>query len=69
MHIRFVAILITATLLTTQALALNTPCSGRKGGVARCQGKLFVCKDGSISQSKLSCSADEQFKGPAGKGK
>ncbi len=34
----------------------NHPCSGRKGGVARCAGKKFVCNDGSISKSKYSCS-------------
>jgi hypothetical protein len=39
------------------ALAANTPCSGGKGGIARCQGNLFLCNDGSISGSKRSCPA------------
>ena len=39
------------------AWAGNTPCSGRKGGVDRCEGELFLCNDGSISASKKSCSA------------
>ncbi|HHZ8330796.1 hypothetical protein [Pseudomonas aeruginosa] len=40
-----------------EAIAANTPCSGRKGGVAGCDGDLFLCNDGSISGSKKSCSA------------
>jgi len=42
---------------TLEALAANTPCSGRKGGIAGCDGDLFLCNDGSISGSKKSCSA------------
>ncbi|MHB9796204.1 YdcA family protein [Pseudomonas sp. MT3] len=42
---------------TTLALAANTPCSGSKGGIARCQGDLFLCNDGSISGSKKRCPA------------
>ena len=37
--------------------AANYPCSGKKGGVARCDGELWVCNDGSISGSKRDCSA------------
>lgn len=37
------------------ALAGNQPCSGRKGGIARCDGELFLCRDGSISASKKNC--------------
>lgn len=37
--------------------AANTPCSGRKGGIAGCQGETFICNDGSVSASKRSCSA------------
>ncbi|MDH0142824.1 MULTISPECIES: hypothetical protein [Pseudomonadaceae] len=40
-----------------EAIAANTPCSGRKGGIAGCDGDLFLCIDGSISGSKKSCSA------------
>ncbi|MCU1716558.1 hypothetical protein [Pseudomonas sp. 5P_3.1_Bac2] len=41
----------------TISAAANQPCSGKKGGVARCDGELFVCKDGSISASKRRCAA------------
>mgnify|MGYP006272765185 CR=1 FL=1 len=54
------------TLLTTvsallmfsaaNAHAQNTPCSGKKGGISHCSGSKFVCNDGSISQSKKTCS-------------
>ncbi|UVL54517.1 MULTISPECIES: hypothetical protein [unclassified Pseudomonas] len=44
-------------LAASTALAGNTPCSGRKGGIAGCDGDLFLCNDGSISASKKSCSA------------
>lgn len=37
------------------AFAENTPCSGKKGGVAHCRGNLFVCQDGSTSGSKKDC--------------
>lgn len=37
--------------------AANTPCSGRKGGIAGCQGETFLCNDGSVSASKKSCFA------------
>ncbi len=43
--------------LGTSALAANQPCSGRKGGIAGCDGDTFLCNDGSISASKRSCSA------------
>lgn len=50
------------TLLLTFGLAhlsqaANYPCSGKKGGVARCDGALWLCNDGSISGSKRNCSA------------
>ena len=35
--------------------ARNTPCSGKKGGVARCLGEKFLCNDGSTSASKKTC--------------
>ncbi|KAF0864619.1 hypothetical protein [Pseudomonas sp. LD120] len=38
---------------TTQAG--NQPCSGNKGGIAGCDGELFLCNDGSISGSKKNC--------------
>jgi len=46
------------TLAAVQAaLAANTPCSGRKGGISHCQGATFICNDGSVSASKKSCAA------------
>jgi hypothetical protein len=47
----------TIATLALQADAANTPCSGRKGGIAGCDGELFLCNDGSISGSKRSCQA------------
>lgn len=45
-----------ATLvITAPAFATNYPCSKSKGGVDRCQGSKFVCRDGSISSSKRKC--------------
>ena len=44
-------------LLCQIAAAANTPCSGKKGGIDRCQGDTFVCSDGSVSASKKSCTA------------
>ncbi len=44
-------------LISADAWAGNTPCSGKKGGIDRCDGELFLCNDGSISASKRSCSA------------
>ncbi len=41
---------------TSASLAANTPCSGKKGGVAYCRGGKFVCNDGSTSASKKTCS-------------
>lgn len=46
-------------LLSAQAaLAANTPCSGRKGGISHCQGSTFICNDGSVSASRKDCSAE-----------
>jgi len=44
-------------LLATPAEGANKPCSGRKGGIAHCQGDTFVCNDGSVSASRKSCQA------------
>ena len=43
--------------LALPAIGANTPCSGKKGGIAGCQGDTFICNDGSVSASKKSCSA------------
>lgn len=48
---------LSALFLTQTSYAANYPCSGSKGGVARCDGELFICNDGSISGSKRNCSA------------
>jgi hypothetical protein len=37
------------------AAATRTPCSGKKGGVDRCENGKFICKDGSKSASKKIC--------------
>lgn len=37
--------------------AASTPCSGNKGGIARCDGSKFVCNDGSYSASTKDCGA------------
>lgn len=36
----------------------NKPCSAKKGGISHCQGAIFVCNDGSVSQSKKNCSRE-----------
>ncbi|MEI6708182.1 MAG: hypothetical protein WCK96_13735 [Methylococcales bacterium] len=45
-------------LLPIASNAANTPCSGKKGGIARCDGAQFVCNDGTISKSQRNCSAE-----------
>lgn len=55
---RWLAVLLFAIGLSQLSHAANYPCSGKKGGVARCDGPVFVCNDGSISGSKRNCSAE-----------
>jgi hypothetical protein len=55
--IRVILTLSVLLAVAGSAVATNTPCSGRKGGVAGCQGETFICNDGSVSGSKKSCSA------------
>ncbi|WP_414907487.1 hypothetical protein [Pseudomonas sp. IT-P253] len=50
-------LLLLLCVISVSAWAGNTPCSGKKGGIDRCDGDLFLCNDGSISASKKSCSA------------
>ncbi|WP_050551579.1 MULTISPECIES: hypothetical protein [Pseudomonas] len=52
-----ISVAILLLVLSTSAIAANQPCSGRKGGIAGCDGDTFLCNDGSISASKKSCSA------------
>lgn len=54
---QFVISVAALALLAAPAGATNTPCSGRKGGIAACRGDTFVCNDGSVSGSKKSCTA------------
>lgn len=58
-HARWLLAILTVLLIVAplSAHGANTPCSGRKGGVDRCQGETFICRDGSVSASKKSCSA------------
>ena len=53
----FLSVLLLLGFSMSFASAANQPCSGKKGGIARCDGALFLCNDGSISASKKSCSA------------
>lgn len=59
--IRSAALAITLVMLSNlvmpPAMARNYPCSGSKGGISHCQGKTFICNDGSVSGSKKHCSA------------
>ena len=59
---KLVWVFMVVLILPLIALAQNTPCSGKKGGVSHCDGAKFVCNDGSYSRSKKACSAgsDEQ---------
>ena len=52
-----VVFMLLSFCMTTEVMAKgNKPCSGKKGGIAKCtsDGK-FMCKDGTISKSKKSC--------------
>lgn len=55
---KILAVLAIGLLVASQGANArgNTPCSGKKGGIAHCSGAKFVCKDGTISQSKRTCS-------------
>ena len=56
--------------ISFSAEATNYPCSGMKGGISHCLGAIFICNDGSPSQSKKNCTA-EGYGGraaPAGNG-
>ncbi|NML15970.1 hypothetical protein [Azohydromonas caseinilytica] len=52
------ALALCGLMVAFGAAAANRPCSGAKGGVARCDGARFVCNDGSYSASKKVCSAN-----------
>ena len=54
-----IASLLLATSFSLSGIAAEaatrTPCSGKKGGVERCENGKFICKDGSKSTSKKVC--------------
>ncbi|QBP74026.1 hypothetical protein E2K99_02910 [Herbaspirillum huttiense] len=56
-HFQFLAAIL--LFVSLDALAVNYPCSGKKGGVSHCAGPDFICVDGSISKSKKVCSFDQ----------
>ncbi len=45
-------------LLPLASNAANTPCSGKKGGIARCNDSKFICNDGSTSTSQRNCTEE-----------
>ncbi|UTO20605.1 hypothetical protein NGC85_05855 [Acinetobacter sp. Z1] len=47
--------LIVGSISIAEAGKGRQPCSGKKGGISHCEGKKFVCNDGSISGSKKIC--------------
>jgi endonuclease G len=56
---KFFWALMIMLVLPFNAIAQNTPCSGKKGGISHCDGAKFVCNDGSYSRSKKSCSGED----------
>ncbi len=55
---QILAVVAIGLLVANQAASARgrEPCSGNKGGIAHCSGTKFVCKDGTQSKSKCSCS-------------
>jgi len=49
-------VFVIGMLFVTNAGRGRQPCSGSKGGISHCSGSVFVCNDGSFSQSKRICS-------------
>jgi hypothetical protein len=58
-HKLTVTIALLAAFSSASAVAANQPCSGKKGGVARCENGKFVCNDGTVSASKQVCGASK----------
>lgn len=50
-------LLIPLLAISSITFAANTPCSGKKGGIDHCDGRKFICVDGSVSASKKICPA------------
>ena len=59
MRALILALAALAVSFATTAHSANTPCSGKKGGVERCAGEKFLCRDGSISASKRVCTGPD----------
>ena len=55
---RIFALIVAAAAVVAAgpSAARNTPCSGKKGGVVGCQGEKFLCRNGTLSKSKQTCS-------------
>lgn len=66
---KFLLSVFALAALSFGASAANYPCSKSKGGVSHCNGKIFVCNDGSTSKSKKTCpvSVHGDKKGSKGK--
>ena len=56
-HVKLVGLAVFGLVFSlSDASAMNTPCSGSKGGVKACQGSKFLCNNGTLSRSKRNCS-------------
>lgn len=53
------ALLVLASVADAHARG-NKPCSGKKGGVSHCSGGKFICKDGTTSKSKKTCTRGDK---------
>ena len=49
-------IILLILLLLPLSTRAGAPCSGKKAGIAHCNGSQFVCNDGSTSKSTKDCS-------------
>ncbi len=73
-HLIKFAVICGCVALNADSQAANTPCSQSKGGIVGCtKAGKFLCRDGSLSQSKKKCSGrdaglefdpDSQFYSP-----
>jgi hypothetical protein len=55
LRMSLIVLVAALAMLTAPALATNTPCSKKKGGIVGCVGTKFLCRDGSTSASKKTC--------------
>lgn len=51
----FIVLVTFMSVASAATYPANKPCSGKKGGISHCEGKAFVCRDGTTSQSKKDC--------------